>query len=271
MRAAGRQLPIHPTFATPPIVELVLSVGFQPLSLTAVQLGDVWRAFADRFPTVEQKAPYQMPLEIPGDATTPPSISLELLPGPPVPRLWFIDARGGQLIQVQADWFARNWRRVGGGDDYPHYPEMSDAFLQDLTTLRDYLESIGHTLRPTQCEVTYIDHIELTGDAELASVLSIVTSSQLQLDVEGQSLSARYILYDEGRPVGRLHVTGNTATRLSDGKAIVVLNFTARGAPLGGGLSGVLAFQDLGREWAWRAFSEFVRKDVQKSWRPTDD
>ena len=268
-RATERRLPKRPRFASPPIIELVLSVGFQPLPINVVQLGDIWKTFRDRFPKVEQKPPYNMPMEVFGQQPARPSVSLELVESSPLPRLWFVDAAGAQLIQVQNDWFARNWRRVDGTDGYPQYPALSDAFVDDLMRFRAHVRDHGLSIVPTQCEVTYIDHIDLPEEGGLGSVLSVLSAraEDFGLRPEGQALATDYLLEQDAAPVGRLHVTANTALRHADGKSIVVLNITARGVPLGESLDGVVAFQDWGREWAWTAFTSIIREEVQQSWR----
>lgn len=247
----------------------MLSVGFQRLPITVVQLGDLWNAFRQRFPIVEQMPVYNMPTEAFGQPPARPTISLELVGGVPLPRLWFVDPAGAQLIQVQSDWFARNWRRMEGGGEYPRYPALSDAFIDDLTRFRAYLSSQGLDITPTQCGVTYIDHIVLPEHGGLASVLSFgaAGADQFGLRPEGEALATDYVLEHDGTRVGRLHMVANTATRHVDGKSIVVLNITVRGVPLGDDLDGVIAFQDWGREWAWKAFTSVIRSEVQHSWR----
>jgi uncharacterized protein (TIGR04255 family) len=238
--------------------------------MNVVQFGGIWSAFRERFPNIEQKSPYQMPIEMFGQPPARPSVSLELVESA-LPRLWFVDAAGSHLVQVQNDWFARNWRRVDGAEGYPRYPTLSDAFVDDLQSLQAYLHGEGFgEIVPTQCEVTYVDHIELPdgGEGALGSVLSSLTApaQEFALRAEGQRLATNYIVEHGSRPVGRLHVNANTAIRRADGTSIAVLNFTARGVPIGGDIDGVIAFHDLGREWAWRAFTTLTRPEVQESW-----
>jgi uncharacterized protein (TIGR04255 family) len=267
-RASSRNLTSHPGFMSPPIVELVLSVGFQPLPLNVSQIGDLARIFGDRFPAIEQKPSYAMPIEVFGPASQLPTVSLQLFDGISLPRVWLIDARGTDLVQIQSDWFARNWRRVTAAESYPRYPVVSDAFADDLERFRSYLEAEGMLLQPTQCEITYIDHIDLPRDGGLASVVAkLEEDREFDLRPEAQAISTDYPLEINGEAIGRLHVTANTAERRDDGRSIAVLNFTARGIPLGDGIPGVIAFQDLGREWAWKAFTRLVREDLQQAWK----
>ena len=270
-RMRDAALPIRPDFASPPIAELVLSVAFEPLPLGVVQLARVWETYRQLFPHVEEKPPYQMPLEQFGQRPTRPAISLELSESIPTPRLWFRDAAGAHLIQLQNNWFARNWRKVPEAPDYPSYEELSTRFIDDLEKFKKFLKREG-VPQPafTQCEITYIDHIEVRDDspAGLSSVLSLVADPpDFPTRPEGQQIASGYVIEHNQGPVGRLHVQANTAIRNSDGRDIVVLNLTARGMPISEGIRGVIAFQDLGREWAWNAFRAMTRSELQESWR----
>lgn len=273
MALGGRELrtaPLttRPDFATPPIAEMVLSVGFAALPLRVIHLGRLWEAFRNDFPVFEEKAPYQMPLESFTQRQNR-AISFELTQGVPLPRLWFIDSVGSHLVQVQADWLARNWRKVPGAPPYPSYAQLSDAFVAAFEQFRGWLRA-EELPDPsvTQCEVTYIDHIEIPEGIDPGHLGSVLQLEMAGLDhPEGQQLATSWLVNHNDEPVGRLHVQANTANRRTDGRPIVVLNLTARGVPLGKGLAGVIAFHDLGREWAWKAFTALTRAELQDQWR----
>lgn len=165
-----------PDFRHPPVVEVVLSAGFQPLpGLGIVEIVKFWEArIQPQLPRYEEQGRYEMPLEQFGGGIQLPSVSWQVLPGQPMPRLWFQNDEGSQLLQIQNDWVARNWRRTGPQSQYPRYPDLRAAFVRDLRVLAEYLsERDMGELRFTQCEVTYINHIPIGGDEAptLASVL----------------------------------------------------------------------------------------------------
>ena len=104
-----------PDFGDPPVVEVVLSAGFQPLPrLRLVEIFKFWSTrIKQELPGVEEQGRYDMPLEQLGGGIQLPSVSWQVLPAPPMPRLWFLKAEGSHLLQIQNDWLARNWRRTG--------------------------------------------------------------------------------------------------------------------------------------------------------------
>lgn len=268
-----------PDFEAPPVVEVVLSVGFQPLDrLGVITQAELWRTkFRDSLPKVEEQPPYEIPIESIGSTGDLPAISFQLLRTVPLPRLWFLDDTGSQLVQIQNNWLARNWRRVQFLQDYPRYPAMRTSFWNDLETLQGYVLDNGMgSINPTQCEVTYINHIEYPDGAatgDLGSILRPILSPPIEpgVTLESARWGAQYILVKEEKRVGRLHVTADPANRRSDGAAVVVLTLTARGAPIGEGLEGIVAFLDLGRKAALDTFLAITRPEMHRLWRKTHD
>lgn len=265
-----------PDFGQPPVVEVVLSAGFQPLqALRLVEIIKFWEArIQAQLPRVEEQGRYEMPLEQFGGGIQLPSVSWQVLQAPPVPRLWFLNDEGSQLLQIQNDWVARNWRRTGPESQYPRYPDLREAFVHDLRMLAEYVsERDMGELRFTQCEVTYINHIPIGGEEAptVASVLKLVDDPGESFTELPETLrvAASYRIQQEGTTIGRLHVTAEPATRVTDQQAITVLNITARGVPTGDGIDGVLGFLDVGREWALRAFVGLTRDEMHRRWQKT--
>src|SRR3712207_1748974 len=100
-----------PEFEKPPVVEVALSIKFKTLSLTSAHIGLLWERFRSDFPRVEDQPPIDLPLETERERV-PAQLSgqLKLLSLPRM-RSWFVSSSGTQLIQVQHDFFAHNWRR----------------------------------------------------------------------------------------------------------------------------------------------------------------
>lgn len=265
-----------PDFGDPPVVEVVLSAGFQPLPrLQLVQIFKFWKNHIEQdLPNVEEQARYDMPLEQLGVGIQLPSVSWQVLPAPPVPRLWFVNVEGSHLLQVQNDWLARNWRRTGPESQYPRYPDLRAAFHRDLQRLSQFVtdQDLGE-LRFTQCEVTYINHIPI-GTPEtpnLASILKLIDDPGDSFSEQPEALrvASSYRIQQDATTIGRLHVTADPATRVTDKQAITVLNITVRGLPAGDGIDGVMGFLDVGRERALEAFIGLTREEMHRRWQKT--
>lgn len=279
MSATNRPLP---AFADPPVVEVALSVQFDSItSLRTPQLGLLWQEFRVRFPMTEEHAPLPAAIERFGARRSGKlEVRLEMLQTPPLPRCWFLNAEGTELIQVQQDRFAHNWRKVGKGDQYPRYKHIRETFAKELERFRAFLEreELGE-LNPNQCEVTYVNHIfagkgsETHGDlGEVLTVFEPRYSDTFLASVEDVRMKLTHVIADPaGKPLGRLHITVDPTYREDDGQPMWVLKLTARGGPTEPGIDGVLHFIDIGREWVVRGFASITTDKMHKIWERKDD
>jgi hypothetical protein len=135
-------------------------------------------------------------------------------------------------------------------------------------------ESLGGVV-PTQCEVTYVNHIPAgTGWSNHGELDRVVTTwenrySDGYLSVpEDVGFKARYRMDDEaGMPLGRLHVALQPAYRAADGLPIFVLNLTGRGRPEPADHEGVFRLFDHEHEWIVRGFTSITTRKMHELWR----
>jgi hypothetical protein len=124
------------------------------------------------------------------------------------------------------------------------------------------------TVRVNQCEVTYINHIVAGAGwethADIEKVFTIWRHPRSIYPGQAQDLTfrARFPIFD-GRQsfVGRLHVTLQPVTRLSDGVPMFLLDLTARGQ-IGEGKD----FFDLGRKWIVHSFTALTTPSMHDIW-----
>lgn len=140
----GEKRPL-PDFERPPVIEVALSVQFEPLSsFRAVHFGLLWEQFRSRFPRTQEQ-PALMPViekfgvrSIPGQ-----TVSFGIGIGAPEFRCWFLDDLETQLIQIQRDRFIHNWRKTSEGSPYPRYKTLREKFKDELETFAAFLKSEG--------------------------------------------------------------------------------------------------------------------------------
>lgn len=270
-----------PDFGAPPVTEVALAVAFKPLAgLGVIEIARVWETkFKTRFPKVQQQRPVDVQLEQVDGSPPIPTLSFQLLETPPLPRLWFLNESSTELVQIQHDWFARNWRRLPNESSpsatYPRYHALRAEFERDLTAFTAFIQS--HDLGPVafvQCELSYINHVAGLPDEvpiRLPDVLSLVArpTDESGLTPENASFGMRYLVTDQTRPIGRVHVNAEEAIRVTDRAPLVALTLTARGAPLVEGLPGVLAFLDVAHDRLVRLFDRITRPAMHQIWRKT--
>lgn len=273
------ELPDLPEFQSPPVVEVALSIRFKSLNLTTGHVGLLWERFRSGFPRIEDQPPIDLPTETEKERV-PAQFSgqLKLLSLPRM-RSWFVSSAGTQLIQVQHDLFAHNWRRNDTDETYPRFNAVKRSFDVELETLKQFL--LDHSLgepEPVQCEVTYINHIFagrtwLTHDEfhKVFNLWALPKHDFLPRPDDGRFL-VRYVIPDRnGQFCGRLHISSQPAFAEVGGveKLLFATTLTARGRPLGEGLAGALAFLEVGHVWIVRGFSDVTTPEMQAEWRRT--
>ena len=270
----------RPEYDLPPVIEVVLSLQFEPLSeLAAPQFGLLWSQFRNEFPRIEEHLPIAPVIET---FDVPPKdrlgMRVEMSEVPLLPRMWFLNAAGTELIQVQRDRFIHNWRKTDLDQTYPRYEYIRERFRSELSVFTQFLTSEGiNKFAINQVEVTYINHIA-AGDvwhdhSELHKVISpwpASYSDTFLTQIEDGNILMRYRIADDaGAPIGRLNVELQSGYRKSDHVPIFVLNLTARGKPQGKGIEGAFSFLDIGREWIVRGFTSITTQEMHRIWRRT--
>jgi len=271
-----------PSFETPPVVEVALSVQFEPLlGLRVAHLGRLWASYvADGFTQTEDHRnleSVQEPFD-PRQFAQDVGIRFRSFDKPPIPRVWFLNELGTELIQVQNDRVIHNWRKAGEDVDYVRYPKIRERFAESFARFEAFTnaEALGPII-PNQCEITYTNHLVSgegwTDQGQMDQIFSFwkATDHDFLPEAENASATIRYVIPGEnGDPVGRLHVDIQPAFRNPDFRPMLILNLTARGAPLGPGQLGMMAFFDLGREWIVRGFAAITNDRMHAIWRRVD-
>lgn len=268
-----------PDFEAPPVIETVLAVRYRDVpGLDAPRLVKFWdECLAADLPTIEERPPYEAPVEQFGQESGTSPVALRIGGSIPSPR--FFCSSGNDLIQLQQDWFAYNWRKTPENPDYTRYEKGRAKFERWMTDLSSFVqETFGAELVPTQCEVTYINHIALTADdlawGPFGAVLRDIqprSGAFLPLPETSRHVSAYVIPSDEGSPMGRLHVAVDRAWAGEERGPIVLLSLTARGAPRTSELSSVLEFLDLGRRWVVKGFVDMTTASFHQRWGLSPD
>lgn len=260
-----------PKYNNPPVVEVALSVQFERLDLSTAHLGLVWEQFRNRFPVIQEKPELDTlheRFDPPGRRT--PGVRFEV-GSMPMPRFWFVNESGNELVQVQRDRFIRNWRKTENQPAYPSYDKLRTAFVDDWELFSKFVTAESKSvLVPDQCEVTYVNIIEDVDSSQLSSIIAWIrgTCSDDYLgNPEDTELTLRYVMKDDTEsPWGRLHVTATPAICTADGKPVVRLILTARGAPHPQDTNGVLGLLDKGHEAIVRGFTSITTGEMHKKW-----
>ena len=272
-----------PEYEEPPVVEVAISLQFKGLeSLRTPQFGLLWNVLrAEKYSRIEEHGELEQTFEEFEERPGPKaSVRVQTFDdGPPPPRIWFLNEAQNELIQVQRDRLIVNWRRGANSEPYPRYPHIIKRFRSALATFVEFAasEKVGE-LVPTQCEVTYVNHMPSgLGWLKHGDLGKVVTpwenrySDEFLRAPEDVGFKARYRMDDEtGRAIGRLHVLLQPAFSAANGQPIFVLNLTGRGSPAPADLEGIFRMFDHEHEWIVRGFTSITTKHMHELWRRRD-
>jgi len=264
-----------PDFTAPPITEVALSVQFAPPSgYRELYAREVWAIFEKLFPDLEEMPPLPPSFEVFGGPEMPGfKLNFGIVSAPMRNRYWFLTPDKTELIQFQQDKFIHNWRKVVDlNNEYPRFEAVIEEFSNELTLLDTYFKNKGWgPITPNQCEVIYVNQMSLLDEAGRERprsfyFRSIDLSDGDADDINDFSISIRKTIRSgSGTPLGRLYVESSTAVD-AEGKPIIVLNLTAKGAPAEPTLDATKAFLLTARELIVTSFTKFTSDEAHALW-----
>jgi len=259
-----------PDFRDPPAVETLLGVYFPPLeNWKTPYFGLFWQEIKRDYPDVEVHPP------VPAEQ----HIRLELnqqaarikVAGEVAVRWWYFHRSQKRLIQLQNGSFIQNWRKRDQSDPYLHYDELRPSFEQVWKRFLRFLNSHG-VGKPniTECEVTYVNHIDRAKGWDSLGDLSNVVTSWSEGTTGGflpsPEIVSMNVFYPIERSRGRLQVAVQPGIRQSDGQETLQLTLSARCRPESSDIRDLLKSFALGREWVVRGFADVTTERMHAIW-----
>jgi len=254
-------------FENPPVVETVLGVFFSPLhGYGALHQGVFWHRVRTRYPRYELMSPIGE-LEV---RLGPQGLqSFQGLQPFPI-RSLLIDESNAQLVQLQANGFLRNWRKVPGVPGYIHYDVMRPSFERDWI---EFLNFLGDERLASpevfEAQVTYINQFVRGFEWETYDDFRRILTewipfhrSDIISNLKLMSFHEAYQLKDGS---GRLELVAQPAIR-QDGKEILQLTITAAGKPRSNSTEDLMAWLDSGHAAVVGTFVEATSQEAHKIW-----
>jgi uncharacterized protein (TIGR04255 family) len=219
----------------PPVNEVALSVAIRRQDgLIGPLLPQILGEWFTDHPQVQQAPPYEIPTEPPGGKLRPAKgARLELVTENPKPRYWFISPDGQEVVQVQDNYLALNWRRRSATQKYVSYDNLRARFTDLTRAVEQNLDKRGGDVHVLRVELAYINVIEpnsLWRDTN--ETHRVISTRPPQADYEQFAFSYSRVLTTEGRTVGRLHVDLAPGWDWEKDEPRLGLNLTARSAEL---------------------------------------
>lgn len=256
-----------PSFRSPPLIEVVCGVQFDVLPRFATpHYGAFWQRVHDEYPLAEDKPPLAEVMEPVGEVQAPPRI--ELFDLPPLRRVFFVDETTNYLLQVQPTRFLSNWRRVRTEDAYPRFAAAYDRFVNGLSEFRLFVNEEGlGSFRCNQYELTYINHFpaSTTFPAEWPTLLRAAPWPAEREFLPPPIAATSQLTFRLPEDRGILRMSVSHGKRDADGRAVMVVDFTARGPASGDG-SDRDAWFGMAHEWIVRGFADLTTSAAHESW-----
>ena len=249
------------TAVPPPVIEMSLSIQFATLpALRTPHIGLLWAGMRDRYWRTEEAPPLPATFEMFGGPTGMMVPPMHFPFHAPILRIVFEGVEGDILLHVQQDRLMLNWRRYPPNGSYPGYAVMRNRFASEIGVVEEFLAAEGlGTIRPNQCEITYVNALLLRGDAEVHQHLDSVTPGwrpvEIGLPFEAATLENRYVISTGGEQTGRLYTSFSPAVLTATGEANYQLEIVARCRPQGETVASALATLDSAHDLVGRAFN----------------
>jgi uncharacterized protein (TIGR04255 family) len=236
-------------------------------------LGLLWERYRARYPRVEQQPPLSPIRE--QFESKPLSISFSLEGGVfPMPRLWFLNAHGTRLIQVQRDFFVINWRKLDTEAEYPRYQSIRQTLIEEFGRFQDFLVEQQIAMTPVvQTELTYVNHIDARQAdgtrkplSEIVRIWTGESRSGRLPQFEEASFHARYVMLNGETATGRLHINLEPQLFTRDYAPVYALTLITRGAPPSADFEGALSSLDTGHEAIVEGFTAITTEQMHVLW-----
>jgi uncharacterized protein (TIGR04255 family) len=184
-------------------------------------------------------------------------------------RCWFLHKNDAQLLQLQDNRLILNWRRLRQEEEYPHYKVFLPVFHKEWQRFGAFLKRNDfEDPSVVQCELTYVNHVargEGWNDfGDLARVTTMWAGTPNGLPAaEAVVVNARFGMPEQH---GRLHIALQPAIRNADGKEVLQMTLTVRGAPRGSGIQDLVHWFDEAHNRIVAAFVEVTGPEMHKLW-----
>jgi len=268
--------PSYPEYENPPLIEVVCGVVFQPIqSLLTPYIGLLWEKFRRDYPDCRELPPLTPSLEL--YENLPSELTLELSDIPPLPRVWFVDAEGNGIIQVQRDRFLYNWRKVNSHNSYPKYTQVFGQFQKHLSTFNQFLvETELEPISTIQYELTYVNHI-LKGEGwsdfqDIGKIFPFLNLSSSQDEFSSLEAINSRLTFNLPERIGRLHMSIRSGIRQQDDRPLLLFELTARGLGDKKSHDRIEEWFDMAHFYIVKIFNNLASQELKDNiWRAKND
>lgn len=264
--------PVRPDFDRPPVVEQAITLMFAPIE--GFSIGDIglfWAQVRDDFPVCQTADRLQPAVEAFGSEL---NFQITLGTSVEVPRAFFRNTHGNELVQLQSDRFAYNWMRADGSE-YPRHKKTTGRFWELFSLFERFLDERGLPQpKLQQCELINVNIAPLKEfGGTYASALEILSFLERQpiwperIELEAATIQTHYILRNEqGLAIGRLHFDLNPVRDAASGEDAIRFDIVARGTMSPLHRNSADQFFSEARDYINTAFIRLTTDEARRAW-----
>ncbi|MDC0936381.1 TIGR04255 family protein [Pirellulales bacterium] len=262
-----------PDFESPPVVETALSIQFTGIKRwQAIHFGLYFHEIRDRFPEFHQEPPLPPLVETVPPAPREPKIQFKS--APIVGRGLYTAADQNQLIQVQDNRFALNWRQEEECAEYPRFAYNRDVLMAEFKGFATFCSKEGlGTPEPSFVEVLYVNRLQPQDGESIPELIDAVfdgvsanTGHTTLPPLELMTLNRTFVLEDGA---GRLYAEIGVGYTKSQESQEILFKLTSRLRHETGDLVDTI---QVAHDWLIKGFVSLTREDCRKTrWGQNSD
>lgn len=245
---------------------------FAPIEgFTIGDIGLFWARVRDDFPVCQTADRLRPTVETFGSDL---NFQITLGNAVEVPRAFFRNSQGNELLQLQSDRFAYNWMK-SEGSEYPRHKKTNGRFWELFTLFETFLDERG-LQRPKlqQCELINVNIASLKEFggtyASALALFSLLKQTPIwpeRIELEAATIQTHYILKNEdGLPIGRLHFDLNPVRDAVSGEEALRFDIVARGSMSPLDRNSAELFFSEARDYINTAFIRLTTDEARRAW-----
>jgi uncharacterized protein (TIGR04255 family) len=253
------------SFTKTPLTEVICGVTFAAPEFSSVHFGLYWQNIKAQYPS------------LPRDAHPIGEIPLLAIP-PKLRRVWFESIDQHKVIQLQADKFLFNWRKLETEDTYPHFQEVYQEFEQEWQQLQTWWHQLAQetqnhsplaitTIEPVQYELTYLNHIDPSfgwhGPEDNPRIFRFLAAQWQNFPLGRPKTHNTNIEFSLPQEMGILSLVITQGLKLVDNSPILVCELTARSFDT---RIPVNQWFEETHEIVVKSFIDLLQEDIKQAW-----
>ncbi len=254
------------SFQTSPLTEVICGITFDAPDFASVHFGLYWQSIQARYPS------------LPKDTQPIGEIPLLAIP-PKLRRVWFESIDQAKVVQLQADKFLYNWRKVDQSVEYPHFQDVYQGFAAEWQHFEAWWRQLWQAqqaaptfpgldpIRAAQYELTYLNQIghELGwhSAADTQRIFKFLAGNWGDFPLSQPNAHQFNLEFALPEGMGTLAISISQGIELANNQPVLICELTARSADA---MRPIAGWFEAAHESMVQSFLHLLNEDVKTAW-----